>query len=151
MPCSLPVLHSPHFKKSFIVKTDASEHGIGAVLSRQETDRGHPVSYFSCKFSLAIVWVMQTLLVYLYGQNFTIQTDHRLLQWLDQIKNNNRQLTHWSLLLQSYKLRIWMLTCCLVYLETLRTKQKFCLWIKRGIWDDIFKWQTDILLIFLLN
>ena len=94
--CSLPVLRSPDFTKSFIVHTNASERGIGAVLCQREKDREHPVTYISCKLRqkerryatiekecLAIVWTVQTFRVYLYCQNFTIQMDHHPLQWLD--------------------------------------------------------------------
>ena len=37
------------------------------------------------------------------GKAFTIQTDHRSLEWLDRMKENNARLTRWSLLLQPYQ------------------------------------------------
>ena len=48
--CSNPVLLSPNFKREFILQTDASNRGIGAVLSQLD-DAGHerPVAYFSRK------------------------------------------------------------------------------------------------------
>ena len=47
--CSSPVLQSPDFEKPFI-QTDASDRGLGAVLSQRD-DRGsdHPVAYYSRK------------------------------------------------------------------------------------------------------
>lgn len=47
---SRPVLHSPDTNKMFILQTDASDTGIGAVLS-QSDDVGeeHPVAYYSRK------------------------------------------------------------------------------------------------------
>ncbi|KAD3067067.1 hypothetical protein E3N88_34947 [Mikania micrantha] len=42
---STPVLHFPDFSKSFTIETDASDTGIGAVLSQD----GHPVAYYSQK------------------------------------------------------------------------------------------------------
>ena len=45
-----PVLQSPDFTRQFILQTDASERGVGAVLSQQSDDgREHPVAYFSRK------------------------------------------------------------------------------------------------------
>jgi hypothetical protein len=34
---------------------------------------------------------------YLLGQLFVVQTDHRSLEWLHQLKENNVTLTRWSL------------------------------------------------------
>ncbi len=48
--CSSPILKNPDFDRLFIVQTDASDRGIGAVLS-QLSDEGseHPVAYYSRK------------------------------------------------------------------------------------------------------
>ena len=48
--CLNPVLHSPDFTKPFILQTDASDRGVGAVV-RQCDEKGdeHPIAYFSCK------------------------------------------------------------------------------------------------------
>ena len=43
-----PVLAFPDFKKPFLLETDASGKGLGAVLSqKQEDGRYHPVAYAS--------------------------------------------------------------------------------------------------------
>ena len=48
--CSSPVLRSPNFELPFILQTDASDNGIGGVLSQcDENDEEHPVAYFSKK------------------------------------------------------------------------------------------------------
>lgn len=44
---SAPVLKLPNFEEEFVVETDASNSGIGAILSQQ----GHPIYYFSKKLS----------------------------------------------------------------------------------------------------
>ena len=109
------------------------------------------------KECLAIVWAEQTLRVYLHDQNFTIQTDHHPLQWLDQKKNKNGRLTHWSLLLHSYKFTIHHRsgkensnadTLSRLAWNIKNKTEVLSLEKKRGIYDDIFKWQVDILLIF---
>ena len=83
------VLKVADLSKPFVLQTDASEVGLGAVLS-QKDDEGdeHKVVYRSRKLlpreinyatieeCLAIVWVLRFFYTYLYGQSFTIETDH---------------------------------------------------------------------------
>ena len=114
--CSSPVLRSPDFTKHFVLQTDASDRGIGAVLSQYD-EMGHdqPIAYFSKKLlpaeerysttekeCLAIKLSIQAFHSYLVGKAFTIQTDHRSLEWLNRVKDSNPRLTQWSLFLQSY-------------------------------------------------
>lgn len=45
------VLRAPNFEKAFIVQTDASDTGMGVVLSQEnKKDEQHPILYFSKKF-----------------------------------------------------------------------------------------------------
>ena len=118
--CSAPVLKGPDFNKPFILQTDASERGIGAVLSQLDEDQEeHPIAFFSRKllsreekFStiekecLAIKLACQSFRVYLLGRPFLIQTDHRALEWLDRLKENNVRLTRWSLALQPFQFEV---------------------------------------------
>ncbi|CAJ0933126.1 unnamed protein product [Ranitomeya imitator] len=78
-------------------RTDASEFGLGAVLSQVDSeDQEHPVLYLSWKLlprevaystiekeCLAIVWALQRLQPYLYGRTFTVVTDHNPLCWIN--------------------------------------------------------------------
>ena len=98
------------------MQTDASERGVGAVLSQQSVDgQDHRLAFFSKKLlpreqrystvekeCLAIRLGVQAFRVYLLGRPFTIQTDHRALQWLDRLKDMNARLTRWSLALQQF-------------------------------------------------
>ena len=118
--CSTPILSSPDFTRRFILQTDASDIAIGAVLSqRDEEGNDHPVAYFSRKLlprevrystvekeCLAIKLAAQSFRVYLLGREFTIQTDHRSLEWLDRLKENNSRLTRWSLALQPFNFTV---------------------------------------------
>ncbi|KAJ1161996.1 hypothetical protein NDU88_002476, partial [Pleurodeles waltl] len=46
--CTAPVLKAPDYSKEFVVQTDASEHGIGAVLSQlNEEGLDQPVAFIS--------------------------------------------------------------------------------------------------------
>lgn len=116
MLCSHPILKSPDFEREFVLQTDASERGIRAVLSQLD-DNGtdHPVAYFSRKLlpretrystiekeCLAIKLGIQAFNTYLMGRKFQVQTDHRSLKWLSQLKESNSRLTRWSLFLQTY-------------------------------------------------
>ena len=99
---STPVLANPDFSRPFILQTDASEFGLGAVLNQVDTEGyDHPVAYFSRKLlpreqryatvekeCLAIKLGVEVFQVYLLGREFIIQTDHRALQWLTKFKNS---------------------------------------------------------------
>ena len=44
------MLRNPDFNKPFILQTDASEVGVGAISSQQDADGSdHPVAFFSRK------------------------------------------------------------------------------------------------------
>ena len=117
---SAPVMMNPDFSHPFILQTDASEVGVGAVLSQRDTEGyDHPVAYFSRKLlpwelkyatiekeCLAIKLGIEEFQVYLLGKEFTIQTDHRALQWLASFKDNNSRLMQWSLTLQPFQFRV---------------------------------------------
>ena len=114
--CANPVLKSLCFDRTFILQTDASNRGIGAVLSQcNEAGDEHLVAYFSRKLlpreqrystvekeCLTIKLSIEAFKVYLLGKPFQIQTDHRALVWLHQLKEKNARLTRWSLSLQPY-------------------------------------------------
>ncbi|GFW03717.1 retrovirus-related Pol polyprotein from transposon 297 [Trichonephila clavipes] len=76
-----PVLYAPNFEREFIVQTDASNAGMGAVLTVTEQGEEHPIVYL-------------------------IMTDHNPLVWLNRNVSSNPRLMRWALALQPYNFRI---------------------------------------------
>ncbi|GKB52728.1 ty3-gypsy retrotransposon protein, partial [Tanacetum coccineum] len=63
-----PALRLPDFKKLFIIETDASGYGIGAILSQD----GHPISFFSNR-AITSDTRTRAFLPKLLGYNFKIE------------------------------------------------------------------------------
>jgi hypothetical protein len=98
-----PVLEHPRYDKEFILDTDASATGIGAVLS-QDDGREHVIAYASRTLSkperrycvtrrelLAVVTFIHHFRPYLLGRKFSLRTDHSSITWLrifKQLKAN---------------------------------------------------------------
>ena len=103
-----PVLAYPDFTAEFILYTDASNHGIGAVLSQVKDGAEHPVAYASrtltkaernyCvtrKELLAVVEFVKQFRHYLHGPKFRIRTDRIPLRTLLQVRELEGQLARW--------------------------------------------------------
>lgn len=114
-----PILRLVDFNKQLVLRTDASEYGLGGVLLQDHDGKLYPVAYASRKLSvaervysviekecLAIIWALQKFQVYLYGRTFILQTDHQPLVYLQKAKVSNGRLMRWALHLQSYNFRI---------------------------------------------
>ena len=115
-----PILAFPDLDKPFILDTDASDVGIGAVLS-QKDDGGDErvVAYASKSLSraeqhycatrrelLAVVTFIRHFRPYLLGRRFTLRTDHGSLTWLAQFKEPVGQLARWLEQLQEFDFEI---------------------------------------------
>ncbi|XP_047484209.1 uncharacterized protein LOC125035941 [Penaeus chinensis] len=116
---SKPVRCLPDDSKTFYVRTDASDIGLGAVLLQNMNDINMPICYASRKLldreakyaaiemeCLAIVWAIQKFKVYLYGRDFILQTDQQPLVYLKNMKNTNGRLMRWALALQCYSFTV---------------------------------------------
>lgn len=115
-----PILAHPDMEKPFIVSTDASSFATGGVL-KQLGDDGliHVIAYTSRNMNsaqrnysaterecLAVIHAVDKFRPYLYGNKFTIVTDHCALCWLMTVKNPNGRLVRWSLALQDFEFEI---------------------------------------------
>ena len=114
-----PICKLPDLSKPFLVRTDASGKGLGAILMQGDEENPSIVACASRKLSpaeqnyavierecLAIVWAIEKFNPYLYGKHFTIQTDHNPLKFLHSMKLTNPRLTRWSLQLQPYSFTV---------------------------------------------
>ncbi|XP_050708029.1 uncharacterized protein LOC126993204 [Eriocheir sinensis] len=96
---SQPVLRLPNPALPFVLRTDASNFGLGAVLLHYYKDTPHPVWYASRKLldrerryfpiereALAILFGISKFDFYLRGKEFILETDHKPLVYLHKSK-----------------------------------------------------------------
>lgn len=101
---SPPVLALPNFHDTFVIETDASGIGLGAILSRA----GHPLAFASKALPpkkkplsayereiLAIIFAVKQWRSYLWGRKFIIKTDHRPLKYLLEQKDLSQEQFKW--------------------------------------------------------
>ena len=115
-----PILAMPDWTQPFILDTDASETGIGAVLSQCDpSGNEHVIAYASrlltkpernyCvtrKELLAVVSFLGHFHHYLIGVPFTVRTDHGALTWLQNFRSPEGQLARWLEKLQAFQFTI---------------------------------------------
>ncbi|GFO25037.1 retrovirus-related pol polyprotein from transposon 17.6 [Plakobranchus ocellatus] len=102
----------------FVVRTDASDYGVGAVLL-QPRDVLMPCRYASKKLSpaemndstierecLAIVYAVNQFYKFLAFWHFELQTDHKPLVFLKKGSVKNSRLMRWALHLQEFSFTI---------------------------------------------
>ena len=106
---SAPVLSYPDFCKDFVLETDASIRGLGAVLSQKQSDgKLHPIAFASRALSppeknyavteletLAVVWACSHFHAYLYGHNVTVYTDHSAVKAILETPSPSGKHARW--------------------------------------------------------
>jgi len=116
---SQPILQYPDYSREFILTTDASNDGAGAVLSQGHVGKDLPVAYASRSFNkaeknystvekelAAIVWGIKHFRPYLYGRKFKIVSDHKPLTWIMSVKDPGSRLLRWRIQLEEYDYEI---------------------------------------------
>jgi hypothetical protein len=114
-----PILACPNFSQPFTLQTDASNYGLGVVLTQNLDNHERVIAYASRglnaaeknyspteKECLAIIWGIRKMRPYLEGYNFHIVTDHLSLKWLNSIENPTGRIARWALELQQYSFDI---------------------------------------------
>ena len=117
--CSLPSLTLPVPTDKFLLQTDASGVGLGAVLSVVRGGVELPVAFYSKKLlprerrysaseleGLAVVAAVNHFQPYLITHEFVIETDHRALTFLGTAQHQNGRLARWAMKLQPYSFSI---------------------------------------------
>ena len=105
---------------TYILDTDASLFGVGAVLSQvDETGTGHVIAYGSKTLSktqrnycttmrelLAAVVLVRQFHHYLWGRHFILRTGHASLMWLVNFKESDGMLARWLSVLTTYDCKV---------------------------------------------
>jgi len=123
--CSKPVLTQPQYDKPFVLHTDASAYGVGAILLQEgevnpqkpTKPRLHPIAYYLATFTpternydiyerklLAVLKALQNWRPHLAWMShpFTLVTDHANLTFWKHPRKVNRRVARWFAKLQDY-------------------------------------------------
>lgn len=111
---------APDFDKEFILITDASDIGIGAILLQKDQngkecmiaafsknlDKAQKNYSVTDKELLGIVKGIEHFRHYLLGKEFLLRTDHKALAYLWDTKNQNSRVQRSALKLQEYTFKV---------------------------------------------
>lgn len=117
--CTAPVLAFPDRDATFVLDTDASDVGIGAVLSQLVDGEERVIAYGSRVLTkqerrycitrrelLAVVHFVKTYRHFLVGKEFKLRTDHASLRWIKSFKEPEGQLARWLETLDTYNMTL---------------------------------------------
>ncbi|XP_033222580.1 uncharacterized protein LOC117176448 [Belonocnema kinseyi] len=113
-------LSRPDPNLTFVLQTDASAKGMGAVLMQEGLDgKRRIISFASAKFSdtesrhhcneqecSALIWAIKRYRPYLEDAPFILRTDSKTLTWLDTRKDTRDKLHRWYILLREFAFTI---------------------------------------------
>ena len=117
--CSAPVLAYPNFDRPFLLQTDASDVGLGAILAQHDGNgQERVIAYASYTLSpreqnystmekeaLAVVFAVKHFRFYLLGKRFSVITDNNALRWLHSLEPKGR-IARWIMDLQEFEFDI---------------------------------------------
>ncbi|KAJ8651383.1 hypothetical protein O0I10_013089, partial [Lichtheimia ornata] len=111
-----PTLVPPNAARPFVIETDASDFGVGAVLL-QEGDDGelHPLAFESKKLSsaernypaqerelLGILHALRSWRCFIEGRSYKVYTDHHPLKYFRSQRKPTPRLTRWIAEMELY-------------------------------------------------
>ncbi|GBG71138.1 hypothetical protein CBR_g8440 [Chara braunii] len=118
LKCALieyPVLKVADLSLPFIVTTDASHYGIGAVLQQDDSNGYRPVEFMSARMPCekvatstyerelyALRQALDHWKHYLLGRHFKVYSDHETLRWLKTQAKMTPKLTRWAAEIDQY-------------------------------------------------
>ena len=114
-------LFYPDYNLEWTLRTDASQLGVAAVLLQRKIIDGkevlQPIAFISKKFSdtamrwatieqegYAIYFGVKSLAYYLLGKEFTVETDHNNLLWMEA--SEVPKIVRWRIYLQSFNFKL---------------------------------------------
>ncbi|GBG75978.1 hypothetical protein CBR_g21220 [Chara braunii] len=110
-----PVLKVADPSLPFVVTTDASQYGIGAVLQQDDGNGYRPVEFMSARIHsekvatstyerelYALKQALDHWKHYLLGRHFKVYSDHETLRWLKTQAKMTPKLTRWAAEIDQY-------------------------------------------------
>ena len=114
---SQPILALPISEGRYLLDTDASDFGLGTVLSQEQEGCERVIAYASRTLNkaerkyettrkelLAIVYGLKQYKQYLLGRHFVIRTDHAALSWLRRTAEPMPQLARWLTFIEQFEI-----------------------------------------------
>jgi hypothetical protein len=110
-------IYYPNYELDWIVRTDASDLGVGGALLQVNAGTEEIIALASQKFSpqaqswstiekegYGIYFTVKKFSYYLVGKEFLVQTDHNNLRWIEA--SEVPKVTRWRIYLQSFSFKI---------------------------------------------
>ena len=111
-----PILVFPDYNKPFILYTDASALGLGAVLMQEGADSKNRVIAYASRTlnsaesnysvthqeALAVVWALNTFKDIIFGYKIICYTDHSAITKLFEGRKLSGRLARWDLTIQEF-------------------------------------------------
>ena len=116
---SAPLLYHPDLEQHFYVATDASNYSIGAVLYQVIKNETRYIGFMARSLStseknysttkrelLAVIFALKKFHPFLWGNPFTLYTDHKALTYLHTQPVANAMMINWLDTILDYNFKI---------------------------------------------